>query len=157
KRGVVASCSYAARRRGVRSAMPMATALRICPEAVAAPVPWPMVRRKSREVFSVLRSHAAVLERASIDEGYLGLPESEVPLEEAARGIQRAVREETGITVSLGGSHGLRYIAKMATRHAKPGGVYVVPAGGEIDFLDRHELGDIPGVGPAFLRDLERR
>ncbi|MBW3628099.1 MAG: DNA polymerase IV [Gemmatimonadetes bacterium] len=157
KRGVVASCSYAARRRGVRSAMPMATAFRICPELVAAPVPWPMVKRKSREVFAVLRRHAAVLERASIDEGYLLLTPGPEPLEVRAREIQRSVREETGITVSLGGSHGLRFIAKMATRHAKPGGVYVVPAGGELQFLDRHELGDIPGIGPAFLRDLERR
>ena len=157
KRGVVASCSYAARRLGVRSAMPMATAFRICPELVAAPVPWPMVKRKSREVFAVLRRHAAVLERASIDEAYMLLPESEQPLEEAAREIQRAVREETGITVSLGGSYGLRFIAKMATRHAKPGGVYVVPAGGEIDFLDRHELRDIPGIGPSFASELERR
>jgi DNA polymerase IV len=155
-RGVVASCSYAARKRGVHSAMPMATAFRICPELVAAPVPWPVVRRKSREVFAVLRRHALVLERASIDEGYLVVEEGEASLADAALGIQRAVREETGITVSLGGSHGVRFIAKMATRHAKPGGVYVVPAGGEIEFLDRHELGDIPGVGPAFLRDLEK-
>ena len=80
KRGVVASCSYAARRLGVRSAMPMATAFRICPDLVAAPVPWPMVKRKSREVFAVLRRHALALERASIDEGYLLLPESEDPL-----------------------------------------------------------------------------
>jgi DNA polymerase IV len=157
KRGVVASCSYAARKRGVRSAMPMATAFRICPELVAAPVPWVMVKRKSREVFAVLRRRAQVLERASIDEGYLLLSESDEPLAERAREIQRAVKEETGITVSLGGSHGPRFIAKMATRHAKPGGVYVVPAGGEIEFLDGHELGDIPGIGPAFLRDLERR
>ena len=157
KRGVVASCTYAARRFGVRSAMPMATAFRLCPELVAAPVPWPMVKRKSREVFAVLRRHALVLEKASIDEAYLLLPESDQPLEETARDIQRAVKEETGITVSLGGSHGPRFIAKMATRHAKPGGVYVVPAGGEIDFLDRHGLGDIPGIGPAFLRELERR
>jgi DNA polymerase IV len=157
KRGVVASCSYAARKRGVRSAMPMATAFRICPELVAAPVPWVMVKRKSREVFAVLRRQARVLERASIDEGYLLLEESSAPLDERAREIQRVVKEETGITVSLGGSHGPRFIAKMATRHAKPGGVYVVPAGGEIEFLDRHELGDIPGIGPAFLRELERR
>lgn len=156
KRGVVASCTYAARARGVRSAMPMSTALRICPDAVAAPVPWPMIRKKSREVFAVLRRHAQVLERASIDEGYLLLPEDPRPLEIAAREIQAAVREETGIVVSLGGSHGPRFIAKMATRHAKPGGVFVVPAGGELDFLDRQELGDIPGIGPAFLRDLEK-
>jgi DNA polymerase IV len=137
--------------------MPMATAFRLCPDLVAAPVPWPMVKRKSGEVFAVLRRHALVLEKASIDEAYLLLPESDQPLEETARDIQRAVKEETGITVSLGGSHGPRFIAKMATRHAKPGGVYVVPAGGEVEFLDRHGLGDIPGIGPAFLRELERR
>jgi DNA polymerase-4 len=157
KRGVVASCTYAARAFGVHSGMPMITALRLCPEAVAAPVPWPVVRRKSRAVFGVLRRHAAVLEQASIDEGYLVVPPGAEPLEEVARDVQRAVREETRITVSLGGSYGLRFIAKMATRHAKPGGVFVVPAGGERGFLDRHALGDIPGVGPALLRDLAKR
>jgi DNA polymerase IV len=162
KRGVVASCSYAARQHGVHSAMPMSTALRLCPEAVAVPVPWATVRRKGAEVFRVLRGWAERLERVSIDEGYLLLPESAGPAEEAAFRIRRAVLDEAGIAISIGGA-AVRFVAKMATRHAKPKpgsgatGVFIVPAGDEYDFVGRQELGDIPGVGPAFRHDLERR
>jgi DNA polymerase IV len=160
KRGVVASCSYAARQRGVHSAMPMATARRVCPEAVAVPVPWATVRRKSRQVFGVLRRFAERLERVSIDEGYLLLPGAQEPVEAVAHRIRRTVKEETDITLSIGGST-LRYIAKMATRYAKPGsgadGVYIVAAGAEYDFMSRRSLAEIPGVGQSFLQQLERR
>ncbi|MDP9348005.1 MAG: DNA polymerase IV, partial [Gemmatimonadota bacterium] len=156
KRGVVASCSYAARKRGARSAMPMATALRLCPEAVAVPVPWANVRRKSREVAAVLRRFTERLEMVSVDEGYALLPESPEPLEEVARRIQQAVKEETRITVSIGGGTS-KLVAKLATSRAKPAGVYTVPEGGEYDFVGTHALGDLPYVGPAFLRDLEKR
>jgi DNA polymerase-4 len=156
KRGVVASCSYAARKRGVRSAMPMAMALRICPEAVAVPVPWGSVRRKSREVAAVLGRFAERLEMVSVDEGYALLPESDEPLEEVARRIQRAVEEETRITVSIGGGTS-KLVAKLATSRAKPAGLFAVPPGAEYDFVGTHALGDLPYVGPAFLRDLEKR
>ena len=156
RRGVVCSCSYEARRFGVHSGMPMATALRQCPQALAVPVPWATVRRRSRRVREVIRRFAAALEPASVDEGYLAVPAGDEPLEVVARRVQAAVREEAGITVSLGGAT-RRFLAKMATSAAKPAGVFVVPAGAELEFLDRHGLGDIPGVGPAFVRALERR
>jgi DNA polymerase IV len=156
RRGVVASCSYGARKRGVHSAMPMATALRICPEATAAPVPWAMVRGKSREVFRVLGRFAERLERVSVDEGYLLLPPGDEPVAEVARRIQRTVLEESAISVSIGGAT-RRFLAKLATGHAKPAGVFVVPPGEEYDFVGAHTLGDIPGIGPAFLRELARR
>lgn len=156
KRGVVASCSYAARQHGVHSAMPMREALRLCPDLVAAPVPWAMVRRKSREVFQVLTRFAAARERVSVDEGYLLVPESTEALDERARRIQRAVKEETRITVSIGGA-AVRFLAKMATGHAKPAGVFIVPAGQEQVFLDQHTLEQIPGIGPAFRAALLRR
>ncbi|CAN5837241.1 DNA polymerase IV [soil metagenome] len=156
KRGVVASCSYAARQHGVRSAMPMREALRLCPALVAAPVPWGTVRRKSRHVFRVLARFAEAMERVSVDEGYLLVPESGEPPEELARRIQRAVAEETGITVSIGGAT-VRFLAKMATSHAKPAGVFIVPAGQEQAFLEVHRLEEIPGIGPAFRAALARR
>lgn len=162
RRGIVASCTYAARARGIHSAMPMATALRICPEATAVPVPWSTVRRKAREVFSVLGRFALRLERASIDEAYLLLPEDGEPFGDICRRMREAVLEETGITVSIGGAS-RRFLAKMATAHAKPKpgsggtGVHVVPPGEEYGFVGRSALGDIPGVGPAFLRALEKR
>lgn len=163
KRGVVASCTYAARARGVRSGIPMATAMRLAgPGAVAAPVPWQVVRRISRQVFSIVARHAERWEKASIDEGYLLLPESDEHPGEAARRIRQEILDEVGISTSFGVS-AVRFIAKMATSHAKPrpgnsaDGVFVVPPGSEIDFLDRQPLGDIPFVGPAFVEALSMR
>jgi DNA polymerase-4 len=157
RRGVVASASYAARERGVRSGMPMATAVRMVPELVAVPVPRSVVHVKKEQVRAVIRRYAEAFETASVDEGYLQVAESDEPLEAVARRIREAVGEETEIECDFGGAT-LRYLSKMATRRAKrSGGVYVVPAGGEIDFLDSEELGSIPGIGPAFLESLERR
>jgi DNA polymerase IV len=162
RRGVVASCSYEARRLGVHSAMPMATALRICPTATAVPVPWATVRRKSREVFEVLRRHAARMERISIDEGYLLLPEDAGPTREAAHRIRDAVQQEAGISLSIGGAS-VRFLAKIASGLAKPrpstdaDGVFIVPPGAEYEFIGDQPLAEIPGVGRAFLQDLQRR
>ena len=162
KRGVVASCTYAARARGVHSGMSMARALTLCPDAVAAPVPWQTVRRLSRHVFAVVQRYALRMEKASIDEGFLLLPESDVHPEVVARAIREDVAEEVGVTISIGIS-GVRFIAKMATSHAKPrpgkpgNGVFTVAPGTEINFLNSHELGDIPFVGPAFVDALKKR
>lgn len=162
KRGVVASCTYAVRARGVHSGMSMARALSLCPEAVAAPVPWNSVRRLSRQVFCIVERYAVRLERASIDEGFLLLPESSEHPEDVARRIRRAILDEAGITISIGIS-AVRFIAKMATAHAKPKpgsagtGVFAVPPGTEVQFLDGQELGAIPFVGPAFVDALAKR
>ena len=162
RRGVVASCSYAARQRGVHSAMPMATAVRICPDATAVPVPWATVRRKSEEVFAVLARFAARLERVSIDEGFLLVPPGDEPPKTIARQIRQAVKDEADIAISIGGAS-MRFLAKMATDYAKPkpgtgaDGVFIVPPGTEYDFIGQQALGDIPGIGPAFLERLARR
>ncbi len=160
-RGVVASASYGCRAFGVRSAMPMATALRLCPEAVVVRVPGEMVRTKSRELAAVLREWAPVAAMASVDEGYLDLSGTEAlyrrePLGDTARLIQREVRERTGLDVSIGGGTN-RLVAKLATSFAKPRGVFVVPAGEEEAFVGRLRVGDLLGVGPAFEEDLRRR
>ena len=135
RRGVVASCTWATRAFGVRSGMPMGQALKLCPDAVAAPVPWKMVKRKSREVFDLIARETAAFERASIDEAYLLAPASDEPLQAFAARLRERVYAETGIRVSIGGAS-RRFLAKMATSHAKPGkggsGVFVVPAGEEL-------------------------
>ena len=162
KRGVVASCTYAARAHGVHSGMSMARAFALCPDAVAAPVPWNTVRRLSRQTFSVVARYAHRYEKASIDEGFVLLPEGGEHPEAVARRIRQAVLDEVGITISIGVA-AVRFIAKMATSHAKPrpgspgDGVFTVHPGTEIDFLDAQELGDIPFVGPAFLDALFKR
>lgn len=160
-RGVVTSASYGCRAFGVRSAMPMATALRLCPDAVVVRVPGEMIRLKSRELAEVLAAFSPVAVMASVDEAYLDLTGTEAlyrheSLELVARRIQQKVKEETDLDVSIGGGSN-RLVAKLATSFAKPNGVYIVPPGGEDAFLARLEIGDLIGVGPALEEELRRR
>lgn len=160
-RGVVTSASYECRRFGVRSAMPTAEALRLCPDAVVVGVPRGSVGRRSREVRDALEDLSPVVQAASVDEFYLDLTGTErlfhrAPLEETARDIREQVLERTGISVSIGGGTN-RLVAKLAARPAKPGGVFIVPPGGEEAFVGGLELADLPGVGPALLRSLRER
>lgn len=160
-RGVVTSASYEARRYGVRSAMPTAHALRLCPEATVVPVPRGACSRRSRAVREALEELAPVVQAASIDEFYLDLGGTErlfqgETLEATATRIREEVLRRTDISVSIGGGT-RRVIAKLATRRAKPAGVHVVPAGGEEAFMRTLDLADIPGVGPSLLAGLAKR
>jgi DNA polymerase IV len=160
-RGVVASASYGCRAFGVRSAMPTATALRLCPAARVVKVPREMVRDRSRALGSILRNWAPVAVMASVDEAYLDLTGTEAlyrqaSLEEIARAIQAEVGSVVGLDVSIGGGSN-RLVAKLATSFAKPKGVFVVPPGQEEEFVGRLEPGDLLGVGPAFLEEMRRR
>lgn len=160
-RGVVTSASYEARGFGVRSAMPTAQALRLCPRATVVPVPRHACVEKSRAVRRVLTELAPVVQAASIDEFYLDLTGTErlfagETLEATARRFRGEVLRRTDVSVSIGGGT-RRVIAKLATSVAKPAGVHVVPAGGEQDFLRTLELGDLPGVGPSLVEALRRR
>lgn len=160
-RGVVTSASYAAREYGVRSAMPTARALRLCPDATVVGVPRGAVSRRSREVHAVLKELAPVVQAASVDEFYLDLSGTErlfhgETLEDTAWRIRQEVLDRTDISVSLGGGT-RRIIAKLAASFAKPAGVHVVPPGGEQDFLRPLKLSKLPGVGPSLLQELARR
>jgi len=160
-RGVVTSASYAAREYGVRSAMPTARALRLCPRATVVPVPREACSRRSRAVRSALEELAPVVQAASIDEFYLDLTGTErlfrgETLEDTARRIRQEVLERTEVSVSIGGGT-RRLIAKLATTEAKPAGVYIVPPGEEEAFLRTLDLAAIPGVGPALLASLKER
>ena len=160
-RGVITSASYAAREYGVRSGMPTRRALALCPGAEVVPVPRGACVERSRAVREVLREVSPVLQAASIDEFYLDLTGTErmlggEELAATADRIRRVVRERTEIAVSLGGGT-QRVVAKVATRLAKPNGVHVVAPGGEAAFMSRFRLADLPGIGPAFLRQLEEK
>ena len=164
-RGVVCSASYEARKFGVRSAMPIARALRLCPDAMCVPVPRRVCGEKSREIRSVLEQYAPVVEGASIDEWYMDLGGTEglykEPLAETARRIRDAVRAETSLPISIGGGTS-KLVAKLAVERAKPKpgtnatGVHVVPPGDEGTFLETFDLADIPLVGPRFQERLAR-
>jgi DNA polymerase-4 len=165
-RGVVCSASYETRKFGVRSAMPTAQALKLCPQAMCVPVPRGACSRKSAEIRRVLQRFTPVVEGASIDEWYLDLAGTQQlydhePLERTAHRIRDAVRAETSLSVSIGGGTN-KLVAKMAVEVAKPKpdndatGVHIVAPGEEATFLKRFLLAEIPLVGPKFVTRLER-
>jgi DNA polymerase-4 len=160
-RGVVTSASYAVREFGVRSGMPTSQALRLCPDAVVAPVSRKACSARSREVRKSLEGLAPLVQAASIDEFYLDLSGTErllhhESLEETAWKIREGVLAETEISVSIGGGT-RRLMAKLAAGRAKPSGVMVVPPGREASFMTEFKLREIPGVGPALAKALEER
>jgi DNA polymerase-4 len=164
-RGVVCSASYEARKFGVRSAMPISRALRLCPKAMCVPVPSKACGQKSREIRKVLERFSPVVEGASVDEWYMDLAGTEglyhEPLADTAMRIREAVRQETTLSVSIGGGTS-KLVAKMAVERAKPkpgtgaNGVHIVPAGDEGQFLETFTLAEIPMVGPRFQERLAK-
>ena len=144
-RGVVATASYEARRFGIRSAMSSAEARRRCPGVIFVRPDHGAYREWSRRVWSLVREMAPVVEQVGIDEGYLVLPDGD-PREQAEL-IQLAVRERMRLSCSLGVAT-CKVVAKVASDARKPGGITVVPPGGEAAFLARLPVRTLPGVGP---------
>jgi len=165
-RGVVCSASYEARKYGVRSAMPIARALRLCPQAMCVPVPRRACSDKSRQIRAVLDRFAPIVQGASIDEWYLDLGGTEglydnEPLAVSAARMRDAVIAETTLSVSVGGGT-TKLVAKLAVERAKPKpgsgatGVHVVAPGDEQRFLATFDLAEIPMVGPRFQERLAK-
>lgn len=164
-RGVVCSASYEVRKFGVRSAMPIARALRLCPDATCVPVPFKQCWEKSREIREVLQEFTPVVEGASVDEWYLDMTGTDgiyhhEPLANTAQRIRERVRAATGLTLSIGGGTN-KLIAKMAVDRAKPSsggeGVVIIEPGAEAAFLRTCTLAEIPLVGPKFQERLAKR
>src|SRR5437764_3328401 len=164
-RGVVCSASYETRKFVVRSAMPIARALRLCPNAMCVPVPFKACLAKSAEIRDLLQKFAPLVETASVDEWYMDLTGTEglyhhESLHTTAQRIREAVQQATGLTVSIGGGTN-KLIAKLAVDRAKPsangGGIHIVDAGAEEAFLRSCTLADIPLVGPKFQARLAAR
>ncbi len=150
-RGVVSTASYEARRFGVRSAMPLRTAGRLCPDGIFVPVDGAKYQAESRRVMTILRRFTPRVEQVSIDEAFLDVAGSEALFgspEEIARRIKDAIHAETGLTASVGvGSSKL--VAKIGSDLRKPDGLVVVPAGEEAAFLAPLPVSRLWGVGPA--------
>ena len=160
-RGVVCSASYETRKFGVRSAMPIARALRLCPDAMCVPVPMKACGEKSAEIRKVLQLFTPIVEGASIDEWYLDMSGTEgvyhhEPLAATAERIRAGVLQATGLTLSIGGGTN-KLIAKMAAARAKPDGVVIVEPGLEDTFLRSCTLAEIPLVGPKLQAWLAAR
>jgi DNA polymerase-4 len=148
-RGVVSAASYEARTFGVRSAMPISRAARLCPHAAFLPVDMAKYRRVSLEVMAILADFSPLVEPVSVDEAFVDLTGSATlfgsPLD-AVRRIKRRILDETGLTASAGlGTN--KFVAKVASDLEKPDGLVVVPAGGEARFLAPLPVERIWGVG----------
>src|SRR5512143_1397182 len=155
ERGVVASCSYAARQYGIRSAMPMARAIRLCPGLLIVPGRHRLYSEVSREVMKRLRAIAPSIEQISIDEAFLDISESGEPSDQLARRLQAEIRDELGLPCSIGIASN-KLVAKIATEVGKkaargggpPFGLTIVPPGHEAAFLAPLPADMLWGVGP---------
>ena len=157
-RGVVAAASYPARARGIRSAMPMATARRLAPDLVIVPGRIHRYREISHQVMDLLRDVVADVEQISVDEAFLDArPARRLfgPPEEIAGLLRRRIREELGLPSSVGGSVS-RAVAKIASARAKPDGMLIVPAESTAAFLAPLPVSVISGIGPTAVKALER-
>ncbi len=154
QRGVVASCSYAARRYGIRSAMPMARAVRLCPGLLIVPGRHRIYGEISSEVMRRLRALTQEMEQISIDEAFLDISNLGEPLV-VARRLQTEIRDELGLPCSIGIASN-KLVAKIATEVGKksgtgdgpPFGLTIVPAGQEAAFLAPLPADMLWGVGP---------
>jgi DNA polymerase-4 len=154
-RGVVSSCSYAARQLGVRSGMPMARAVRLCPQLIIVAPRHRLYSEVSKEVMARLRSVTPRVEQISIDEAFLDLSNLSEPIERFARGLQVGIRDELGLPCSIGVATN-KLVAKIATEVGKksaqgsgpPFALTIVPPGEEAAFLAPLPADMLWGVGP---------
>ncbi len=149
-RGVVAAASYEARRFGVRSAMPMAQALRLCPEAVRVPPRFDRYGEVSRQVMAIFRDMTPLVEPLSLDEAFLDVTEQAESFGGAAalaRQLKAEVKRTTGLTVSVGAGSN-KTVAKIASDMRKPDGLVGVPPGQEAAFLEPLPVRALWGIGP---------
>ena len=148
ERGVVAACSYEARKFGIHSAMPSSQARRLCPQAIFVKGTYAEYSRYSRWVTNIIAAKAPLFEKASVDEFYLdltGMDKYFDPLQWTID-LRQQIINETGLPISFGLANN-KMVAKMATNEAKPNGYLHVPFGREKEFLAPLDVNRIPGVG----------
>jgi DNA polymerase-4 len=156
ERGVVSAASYAARKFGVHSAMPLRTAYKLCPRAIFLDGHPERYREYSNRVYGVLRSFSPLVEMASIDEAYLDMTGTERlygPPLQAAHLLHERVKAETRLNCSIGIAAS-RLVAKISSDQAKPNGVLWVVPGQEPAFLAPLDVRKVPGVGKVTEKEL---
>ncbi len=158
-RGVVAAASYEAREFGVRSAMPMARAVRLCPHLSIVRPDFQKYRAVSQKVFAIFRSVTPLVEPLSLDEAYLDVTDNAwgEPLgREVAARLKREIRQETGLTASAGVAPN-KFLAKIASAWKKPDGLTVVAPERVERFLRTLPVDALWGVGPVTASRLRER
>jgi DNA polymerase IV len=148
QRGIVAACSYEARKYGIQSAMPSLTAKRLCPHAIFLKGSYQDYSKYSRQVTQIIADSVPVYEKASVDEFYIDLTGMDrfFGVSQFTRELREKIIKETGLPISYGLSTS-KLVSKMATNEAKPNGYLEVTAGKETDFLWPLTVDKIPGVG----------
>ncbi|HEY2749808.1 DNA polymerase IV, partial [Phenylobacterium sp.] len=158
KRGVVTTCCYIARISGVRSAMPMFKALKLCPEATVIKPDFSKYRAESRRIMDKLGALTPLVQPLSLDEAWLDLNGCERlhggPAAWVLARAQGEIEREVGITVSVGLAPN-KFLAKIASDLDKPRGFSVIGAAEARTFLAGKPVAILPGVGPAMVRSLE--
>jgi DNA polymerase-4 len=156
QRGVVSTCSYEARRFGVRSAMPLIEAYRRCPQGIFLPGNMHKYQAASRQVHEIFRSFTPLVESISIDEAFLDLTGCEGlfgPPDEIARKVKRAIAQQVGITASAGLAPN-KFLAKVASELQKPDGLVWIRAHEIADVLHPLPISRLWGVGPKTAEKL---
>ncbi|MCX6937300.1 MAG: DNA polymerase IV [Verrucomicrobia bacterium] len=164
ERGIISSASYEARACGVYTPMPTSRALAVCPDLILLPHTFGLYGEVSRRMFDLCETLTPLVQRNSIDEGYLDLGPCGLhdagAVEAAVRGLQRRIQDELGIPVSIGIATN-KLVAQIASKLRKPRGFVTVAPGTEEAFLAPLDIGKLPGIGgktEAALRErgLER-
>jgi len=155
ERGVVAACSYEARKYGIHSAMPMKTAMKLCPHATVVGGTRGEYSKYSRKVTEIIASSAPLFEKASIDEFYIDVSGMERFFDpyQWTIDLREKIIAETGLPISFGLAPN-KMVAKIATDEAKPNGYLHIPYGQEKQFLAPLKLSKIPGVGEHTYQTL---
>ncbi|GAB4428298.1 MAG: DNA polymerase IV [Anaerolineae bacterium] len=163
QRGVVASCSYAARAYGLHSAMPMARAVKLCPPLIIVPSNFKAYRDTSERVMDVLHNLTPLVEQISIDEAFLDVSDLPAPAAVIARNLQADINRRLGLPCSIGVASN-KLVAKIANNIGKasadtragntPNAIKIVPPGQEAAFLAPLPVKELWGVGPKTAEKL---
>ena len=160
ERGIISSASYEARACGVYTPMPTQRALKVCPDLIMLPHTSGLYSKVSRQMFDLCETLTPIVQRNSIDEGYLDLAPcgfaSSAELEERVRALQRRLWDELQVPVSFGLATN-KLVAQIASKLRKPRGFVVVPPGTEREFLAPLPIGKLPGIGPKTEATLVER
>ncbi len=156
-RSVVCAASYESRRFGVRSAMPLSRAERLCPAAIVVPPDFMRYKTVSRIAQEIFKRHTNLVEPLSLDEAYLDVTENKTGLPTAtrvARAIRAQIREELNLTASAGVAPN-KFLAKIASDWRKPDGLFVIRPEDVDAFLPPLPVGRLPSVGRVTGEKLE--
>lgn len=158
QRGVLSTCNYEARKYGIRSAMPTARALQLCPQLLVVPGRMPVYKEVSKQIRDIFSRYTSLIEPLSLDEAYLDVTDC-TQCQGSATLIAEAIRRDIWHELSLTASAGIapvKFLAKVASDMNKPNGQFVIPPERVQEVVDKLPLEKIPGVGKVSLEKLHQ-